>query len=587
VGNDYKIVALLSLLAFAGCKNTATCKPHTVLLKITLEGAAANADMVEVDVSIGHDNPATKSFTPQAASGSVEIDFSNGYPVGKELEVSLTAFRGTEIVGLGSSNTFLTGSCAAIPIPVAGTQGADLSANLDLAGTDGTIADFATEPDLIPPPSCTMSSTCPATLPVCDNSNCRSCTSASDDPTCVARSASTPHCKLLGTNAGQCAQCNVNADCPTATPTCKTDGTCHKCTANSDCDTLICDRSGTATDGQCIPASDIVYVNSANDPGQGTCTDGAPGGKDGSLAHPFCQITTALTLLGVQTRHYIHVEGSDSSYGQFEITSTSGTVTIVGPGKDAPKKATIQASTDANAINIDPSTMNATLVLTGLTVIGNGNASVVACQSTGAGVAAVTVLDCSVSTSNKNAIFVSNCNATIGSSRIFGATQSGLSLGNPGNYSVQNCFINGNGTGVTFVSGSTGTFRFNTVAWNLGTIGIACSGAATVEDSIVFSNKQTAGTQFSGTACTLNNVVTGTDVYAGPGTKIQLSPSFVNSASDFHLDVTPGAVLNANKACCIDKIVPPPSPTPIPAIDIDNEARPKGASWDIGADEAL
>ena len=50
-----------------------------------------------------------------------------------------------------------------------------------------------------------------------------------DDTVCAQHSASTPHCKLGGTNAGLCAACNVNADCAAATPTCNPDGSCRVC----------------------------------------------------------------------------------------------------------------------------------------------------------------------------------------------------------------------------------------------------------------------------------------------------------------------------------------------------------------------
>jgi hypothetical protein len=582
VGNDHKIVVLLSLLAFAGCKNTATCKPHTVLLEITLRGDASSADSVEVDVSLGHDKPVKKTFTPKGGSGSIEIDFSSGYPTGQDLEVSVTAFRGTGVVGLGAINMILTGSCAAIPIDVVATEGGDLSA-MDLAASEvGTTDDLTGELDLIPAPMCTMSSTCPDDLPVCDNMMCRACASSADDSVCLSRSASTPHCKLSGTNMGRCAQCSANADCPTATPTCNPDGTCRKCVTNSDCDTLLCDLNGT---GACIPASDIVYVNSANDPGQASCTDSAPGGKDGSLAHPFCQITTALTLLGVQIRHYIHVAGSANNYNGFEISSTNGTLTIVGPGKDAAQKATVQATVDSNAIHIDPATgISCSVAIVGMTVVGNGNASVLVCGDN-SGVANLTVTDCSFSTSSKNAVFLWLCNAKLFNSRMTSSIQSGLFV-NPGaTYTVQNCAMVGNGIGVTFQS-SSGSFSFNTIINNTGTSGVNCGAPAVIADSIVFGNKVSAGTQFQNTNCALSNVVTGTDSYANA---TQLTPFFV-SPSDPHLDLTPGFFLTSNQACCIDKIVgtgPSPSPSPLPTTDIDGSPRPKGAHWDIGAVEAL
>ena len=55
-----------------------------------------------------------------------------------------------------------------------------------------------------------------------------------------------------------------------------------------------------------------------------------------------------------------------------EITSTNGTLSFVGPGKDAPTKATVQAATNVNAILIDPTgAQTASVVIDGLRVVGS------------------------------------------------------------------------------------------------------------------------------------------------------------------------------------------------------------------------
>jgi hypothetical protein len=460
---------------------------------------------------------------------------------------------------------------------------ADLSVAIDLNGIDLLNADFT------PVPACTASTMCPDGVPICDSTSkmCRSCTSAGDDGDCASHSASTPHCKLSGANAGFCAACNVSADCPTATPVCNPDGTCRACADNSECSSLICDTGS----GACVPESDVVYVNGANDPGMGSCTDGAPGGKDGSKAHPYCQITTALTLIGVQTRHYVYVYGSTNTYNQFAVSNTSGTLIFLGPGKDATPPATVQAGTNNNAVDISPTgAMTVSIGISGFNFVGNGSASVLVCDGGGVNTPDLTVIDSSFSTSNNQGLFLNNCSVKVSQSRITGANQNGIYLGPQSRYNIQNCFIYGNDTGVQFFSAN-GSFYFNTVAQNGGTVGIDCATAGVVvQDSIVFANKTMGNSQFKTPAsCTLSNVVTGAaDTIASSG-KIALDPALV-SATDLHLDLTAGAKLSKNQACCIDKINglgPAPSPSPLPTVDIDNNPRPKGAHWDIGADEAM
>jgi hypothetical protein len=352
------------------------------------------------------------------------------------------------------------------------------------------------------------------------------------------------------------------------------------CLINADCSPGICDLSGTATNGQCVPTGNIVYVDSSSDSGQTTCS---LANKDGSQAYPYCQIAEALALISIlPTKTYVHLAGSANLYDQFELTSTSSTLTFVGPGKSAPTTATIRPALNAIAINIDPaSPSSASVVLSGLSVVGNGTVSALSCNGSGGSTPQLTIIDSSFS-GGTNALSIRACAASVRTSTFSNASQIGLDLGPSSTYSIQNCFVFGNATGVRFQSGSSGKFSFNTVAYNTGTIGVACDGSATLEASIVFGNKQSAGSQFTGTSCALMNVVTGTDSYSGA---IQSSPALI-ATNNLHLDTTAGAARTTNRTCCVDKINGPP-PLPLPTIDIDNEARPKGASWDIGADEGL
>ena len=457
----------------------------------------------------------------------------------------------------------------------------DLKPPDDLIGADLTVV------DLTPPPACTLSSMCPSSFPVCDPValKCRACNGAGEDTICVQRSATEPHCKLSGTNMGLCAACNVSADCATATPVCNSDGTCRKCAANNECASRICD----APSGTCVVETDIIYVDASNDSGQSSCSETV---KDGSKGAPFCEISKALMLLGLSTRHYVLLAPSDNNYVGFDLSDTMGrTITFIGPGKDVAKKATIQAMPNQNAINIKPmAAQTASVVLDGLTVVCNGNGNVLFCDSANSR-PTLTVTNSSFANTNSGAVFINQCNFKMDRSYISGAGQDGLQLGNNSNYVVQNVFIWNNSTGVEFDTGN-GNFSFNTVAYNMGSIGFYCGAQNTViADSIVFGNKMNGNSQFNfggGDSCTLINVVTGMDMINSSG-KITAAPVF-KSMTDLHLD-TSAANLAANQACCIDQLnassSPSPSPSPLPALDIDGSNRPKGARWDIGAHEAM
>jgi hypothetical protein len=468
---------------------------------------------------------------------------------------------------------------AAIPIDLS------VAADLPVIPVFNDLSSF----DLTPPPMCTASSGCPVSFPICDPNTlmCRVCSGASEDATCLQRSAATPHCRLSGTNAGLCVACNLNADCPMATPVCNPDGTCRPCQAHAECASGVCDKSS----GTCAAGSDTIYVDASNDPGQASCSDT---GKDGTIAKPYCDIASALTLLGTTTRHYVHLAPSGNNYTGFELQDTQGrTYTFVGPGKDAPVKATIQAAVNMIAINIDPtaSGQSVSLVLDGVTVIGNGTANLLVCNASVTTTGALTITDSSFSTGNSNGVVMNNmCSLNLSRSYISGVTNTGLYLNSLSTFVVQNVFIWGNGQGVDFESTS-GVFNFNTVAYNSNNQGIRIGNSSiTIADSIIFANRMSGGTQFvlgGGSSLTLINVVTGTDSIVSAG-KIALSPA-LKSMTDLHLD-TSGSNLAVNQACCIDQIVaagPAPSPSPLPALDIDGSMRPKGAHWDIGAHEAM
>ena len=135
---------LVSFLA-GGCDKTLTCKENTVFVKMQWTGDAANADSLDVSVSIDG-MPSTTSHLDRPASGdfsSIEVDFKT-YPAGKSVSVSVDAKKSGVVIASLSGTTVLRGACGALQL--SGTAGADLSGSVD-AGPD-LIEE--TPPDMVP-----------------------------------------------------------------------------------------------------------------------------------------------------------------------------------------------------------------------------------------------------------------------------------------------------------------------------------------------------------------------------------------------------------------------------------------------------
>jgi hypothetical protein len=471
----------------------------------------------------------------------------------------------------------------------------DLSMPGDLSGDDLSM------PDMAKPPACVMSSTCPSPLPVCDSSSmaCRLCSGASEDSVCSGRSAATPHCRLSGANMGQCVQCNVNTDCqasqntPVAAPACDSTGACVPCHLHGECASGVCDL----TNGMCVVPGDILYVDNVR------CVGQTP---DGSFGAPYCQIYDALPSV-TATIKYIMVAGSTTAYGGNITISPPNTngftmeVHIVGPGKRASKVATVSTGGKI-AITLKPIAMNQTLsvFLDGLVIAGDATHDAVYCDNGGqtGAVANLSARDCDLSNSKNGLEAQSGCSLT-SDANIISQNDIGLELLGGSDYTIRNTIIAHNATrGVDFNSTvSKGGFSFNTIGVNgttndFGAMDCHLSPQLIVQ-SIVTENTTSGGTQFrNGGNCHLFNVVVANDNIASSGA-LNSTPVFVSdsiTAPDLHLKIDDANSLSMNQACCIDKVsgaAPSPTPSPLPLFDYDLEKRPKGAAWDIGADEAM
>jgi hypothetical protein len=134
----------------AGC-GTRTCKDKTVLVTVTLGATASAADSFDVSVTVGTQTLTSTGVArkSQSASGTLEIDFPDGYPSNQMIEVTVTAKQGGVEVGTGMNGVTLRNACATLGIQIGAPD--DLSVPADLAVVpdlrDATVPlDFASPP---------------------------------------------------------------------------------------------------------------------------------------------------------------------------------------------------------------------------------------------------------------------------------------------------------------------------------------------------------------------------------------------------------------------------------------------------------
>lgn len=432
---------------------------------------------------------------------------------------------------------------------VAGSSGGEGGLPVDAAVGEGGALDLAA-PDLAA--ACHVSLDCPVTMPVCTAGACGPCTL---DGACAGR-ATTPRC-LLG--PGACVECLTAGDCVSRNLACDTTKhQCGPCSANGDCASGLCEQAA------CINTTDIVYVDNRDNV---ACT----GTHTGSQMDPYCQITDALSNLG--GKHHVLVAGHATTYGAVTVNN-AGTVIVVGGG--AMRPAIAGAGKDAFKAQ---GTSIVTLVHFDL----SGGGAGASCS----GGATLTLVDDAMHDDVGPGVLANMCTLrmdadTVGPSNLGG----GISLTST-QYTIENSFVakNGpNGPGILISdNASTGVLQFDTVVENVEagkSAGIVCPTTDhAITSSIVWSNTPKSGTQLSG-MCSLMNVVTGTDSWTGA---IQKDPTFVDEPNgNFHLKMGDAA----NVACCFDKVTGPDGGGGLPTHDVDFEVRPKGAGWDVGADEA-
>jgi hypothetical protein len=113
-------VLLLLLLLLAGCEHVRPCRDLTLLLSVTFGAAVADADQIEIDVSVDGSAPKMNPFAhvPGETTGTIEIDFPSGYPEGHSVAITGTATLAGTAHGSGSATVVLPPSCTVLPLEI-------------------------------------------------------------------------------------------------------------------------------------------------------------------------------------------------------------------------------------------------------------------------------------------------------------------------------------------------------------------------------------------------------------------------------------------------------------------------------------
>jgi hypothetical protein len=120
------VVALL-----AACSSV-PCKPETIFISYELDAGAAQANAIDVILSIGNAAPRTKSISRKAGDESIEVDFGT-YPTGQTLQLTLVARAGSDVLASASRRIVASPGCTAFALSLAVTSG-DLGVAGDLNG---------------------------------------------------------------------------------------------------------------------------------------------------------------------------------------------------------------------------------------------------------------------------------------------------------------------------------------------------------------------------------------------------------------------------------------------------------------------
>ncbi len=408
-------------------------------------------------------------------------------------------------------------------------------------------------------PACSTDG-CAALAPVCNVTTdvCEACAASED---CM-RFLDQPVCDAA---TGACVQCVSTADCSGRTPTCD-DHACRGCMLDTECAS-----GGCGEDGACVAEAATVYL----DPGgadTGTCSKAAP-----------CRtILFAVSQTSATRSHIVMAQGVYTVNASFTIEPQQTTATkLFLHGHDA---SLIGSAGDDTLMRVHVpiaiEDLNFESQLGTALAIGSsaGPSSLERSRVRGyfAGIAATgftTLRDVTIEGESGNTGLRVSLGSSLTADRlvIHGYDVCVSADGQTATLDITNALVYDCSTLALDLPMATGSVAFSTIADSgtdsgSGPRAVVCSSAMTFRSSIIWAPGGSSRVPING--CNLVSSIAGPTAVAGaPNT----DPMFVDRAArNYHLKA------NSPARDAVDTG---------PALDVDGDARPQGARFDIGADE--